>query len=429
MKIKNIDAYQIFDSRGFPTVEVEVLLENGVKGYGLVPSGASTGQFEALELRDKDKNLFKGKSVYKAISNVKNEITPLLIGESVFEQETIDKKMIDLDGTQNKSRLGANAILGVSMAVSKAAANENGIPLYEYLGNGEGNLIPLNEIQILGGGAHADWAIDIQDFLVIAIGAKTYEETLEMTYNIYHTAGEIMKERGKCGGIADEGGWWPDYVSNEEPFEVLMEAIQRAGYIPGKDVGISLDIAASDLYDGEHYKFQLTNETFTRKEFYNLMVLWCTKYPVISIEDPFADTDFESWKQFTQELGHRVQIVGDDLFTTNIKRIEQGIEEELANSVLIKLNQIGSVSETIKAIRLTQKEGWLPVISARSGETEDTFICHLAVGTNAGQLKVGSFARSERMAKWNENLRIQRSLGDNSKFIGGKIFQRIFKKN
>lgn len=428
MKIKNIDAYQIYDSRGFPTIEVEVILESGVKGYGLVPSGASTGQFEALELRDKDENLFRGKSVYKAISNVKNEIAALLVGESVFEQETVDQKMIDLDGTQNKSRLGANAILGVSMAVSKAAANEKGIPLYEYLGNGKGNLIPLNEIQILGGGAHADWAIDIQDFLVIAIGAKTYEETIEMTYNIYHTAGRIMKEKGKCVGIADEGGWWPDYVSNEEPFEVLMEAIQRAGYTPGKDVGISLDIAASDLYDGEHYKFKLTNETFTRKEFYNLMVLWCTKYPVISIEDPFADTDFESWKQFTQELGHRVQIIGDDLFTTSIKRIEQGIEEELANSVLIKLNQIGSVSETIKAIHLTQKAGWLPVVSARSGETEDTFICHLAVGTNAGQLKVGAFARSERMVKWNENLRIQRSLGDNSKFIGGKIFQRIFKK-
>lgn len=428
MKIKNIDAYQIYDSRGFPTIEVEVILENGVKGYGLVPSGASTGQFEALELRDKDENLFRGKSVYKAISNVKNEIAPLLVGESVFEQETIDQKMIDLDGTKNKSRLGANAILGVSMAVSNAAANEKGIPLYEYLGNGKGNLIPLNEIQILGGGAHADWAIDIQDFLVIAIGAKTYEETLEMTYNIYHTAGQIMKEKGKCVGIADEGGWWPDYASNEEPFEVLMEAIQRAGYIPGKDVGISLDVAASDLYDGEHYKFKLTNETFTHKEFYNLMVLWCTKYPVISIEDPFADTDFESWKQFTQELGHRVQIIGDDLFTTSIKRIEQGIKEELANSVLIKLNQIGSVSETIKAIRLTQKAGWLPVVSARSGETEDTFICHLAVGTNTGQLKVGAFARSERMVKWNENLRIQRSLGDNSKFIGGKIFKRIFKK-
>lgn len=426
MKIKSIDAYQIYDSRGFPTVEVEVILENGIKGYGLVPSGASTGQFEALELRDKDNNLFRGKSVYKAISNVKNEIASALIGASVFEQETLDQKMIDLDGTPNKSRLGANAILGVSMAVAKAAANAKGIPLYEYLGNGEGHLIPLNEIQILGGGAHADWAIDIQDFLVIAIGAKTYEETLEMTYNIYHTAGEIMKERGKCVGIADEGGWWPDYVSNEEPFEVLMEAIERAGYVPGKDIGISLDIAASDLYDGENYKFQLGNKTFTRQQFYDLMVLWCTKYPVISIEDPFADTDFENWKKFTKELGHRVQIIGDDLFTTNIKRIQEGIEEKSANSVLIKLNQIGSVSETIKAIRLTQKAGWLPVVSARSGETEDAFICHLAVGTNAGQLKVGSFARSERMVKWNENLRIQRSLGESSKFIGGKIFEQIF---
>tara|TARA_R110001583_G_scaffold21479_4_gene81646 strand:- start:1663 stop:2961 length:1299 start_codon:yes stop_codon:yes gene_type:complete len=425
MKIKNIDAYQIYDSRGFPTIEVEVTLESGVKGFGLVPSGASTGQFEALELRDKYASFFRGKSVYKAIGNVKNEIAPLLKGISVFEMEVIDQKMIELDGTPNKSRLGANAILGVSMAVAKAAANEKGIPLYEYLGKGEGNLIPLNEIQILGGGAHADWATDIQDFLVIAAGAKTYEETLEMTYNIYHVAGEIMKKRGKCVGIADEGGWWPDYATNEEPFEVLMEAFVKAGYIPGKDVAISLDIAASDLYDGENYHFKLENKSFTPSEFYDLMALWCTKYPIISIEDPFADTDFECWKKFTEEFGSRVQIIGDDLFTTNLKRIETGIKEKLANSVLIKLNQIGTVTETIKAIRLTQEAGWLPVVSARSGETEDAFICHLAVGTNAGQLKVGSFARSERMVKWNENIRIQRSLGENAIFIGGTIYSKI----
>lgn len=287
----------------------------------------------------------------------------------------------------------------------------------------------MNEIQILGGGAHAGWANDIQDFLVIAIGAKTYEETLEMTYNIYHVAGEIMKEKGKCVGIADEGGWWPDYTSNEEPFEIFMEAIERAGYVAGKDVAISLDIAASDLYDGTHYSLPLDNKTYTPNEFYDLMVLWCKKYPIISIEDPFADTDFENWKRFVAELGNSVQIIGDDLFTTNIKRIEIGIKENLANSVLIKLNQIGTVSETIKAIKLTQSAGWLPVVSARSGETEDAFISHLAIGTNAGQLKVGSFARSERMVKWNENLRIQRDLGDRATFIGGKIYDRIFSKN
>ncbi|NMH89536.1 phosphopyruvate hydratase [Flavivirga algicola] len=428
MKIKDIDAYQIYDSRGFPTLEVEVTLASGTQGYGLVPSGASTGQFEALELRDNDSSRFRGKSVFKAINNVKTILSDALKGTSVFDMEQIDRKMIALDGTVNKSNLGANAILGVSMAVANAAANEKGIPLYEYLGEGKGTLIPLNEIQILGGGAHAAWAIDIQDYLVIAVGAKTYEETLEMTHNIYHAAGEVMKARGKCVGIADEGGWWPDYLTNEEPFEVFLEAVEKAGYVAGKDVAISLDIAASDLFDGEKYHFKLTNESFSPEAFCDLMIDWCDKYPIISIEDPFADTDFESWKRFNKVCGDKVQIIGDDLFTTNIERIKQGIEAGLANSVLIKLNQIGTVTETLEAIRVTQEAGWLPVVSARSGETEDAFISHLAVATNAGQLKVGSFARSERMIKWNENLRIQRSLGDKAQFIGSKIYERILKK-
>ena len=425
MNIKQIDAYQIYDSRGYPTLEVEVTLENGIKGYGLVPSGASTGQFEALELRDHDKNKFRGKSVFKAISHVKAEIASVLVGDSVFDQRGIDQKMIILDGTENKSRLGANAILGVSMAVANAGANAKGVPLYEYLGDGKGNLIPLNEIQILGGGAHADWANDIQDFLVIAIGAKSYEESLEITHNVYHAAGEVMKARGKRLGIADEGGWWPDYCTNEEPFEVFMEAVDKAGYVAGKDVAISLDIAASDLYDGKNYNLPLDKKSFSRNDFFELMKSWCGKYPVISIEDPFADTDIENWKRFNAEMGNKVQIIGDDLFTTNIKRINWGVEQELANSVLIKLNQIGSVTETIEAIRLTQKVGWLPVVSARSGETEDAFISHLAVATNVGQLKVGSFARSERMVKWNENIRIQRHLGERAKFIGADIYRTI----
>ncbi len=428
MRIKDIDAYQIYDSRGFPTLEVEVTLDSGIKGYGLVPSGASTGQFEALELRDDDSTRFRGKSVFKAINNVKTVLSEALKGTSVFNLEQIDRKMIALDGTVNKSNLGANAILGVSMAVANAAANQQGIPLYEYLGEGKGVLIPLNEIQILGGGAHAAWATDIQDYLVIAVGAKTYEETLEITHNIYHAAGEVMKARGKCVGIADEGGWWPDYLTNEEPFDVFLEAVKKAGYIAGKDVAISLDIAASDLFDGTKYHFKLTDESFTPQEFCDLMITWCDKYPIISIEDPFSDTDFESWKRFNETCGHKVQIIGDDLFTTNIERIKQGIEEGLANSVLIKLNQIGTVTETLEAIRLTQEAGWLPVVSARSGETEDAFISHLAVATNAGQLKVGSFARSERMIKWNENLRIQRSLGNKAQFIGGKIYERILKE-
>ncbi|WP_373517819.1 phosphopyruvate hydratase, partial [Pricia sp.] len=306
-----------------------------------------------------------------------------------------------------------------------AAANAKGVPLYEYLGEGKGNLIPLNEIQILGGGAHADWANDIQDFLVIAIGAKTYGETLEITHNIYHAAGEVMKARGKCMGIADEGGWWPDYKRNEEAFEVLLEAIEKAGYVAGKDVAISLDIAASDLYDGTSYNLPLDNKSYSPDEFYDCLKSWCKKYPIISIEDPFADTDFKNWKRFTAEMGSKIQIIGDDLFTTNLKRIQEGIDQDLANSVLIKLNQIGTVSETIQAIHLTQDAGWLPVVSARSGETEDAFIAHLAVATNAGQLKVGSFARSERMVKWNENIRIQRQLGKRAKFIGAGIYKGI----
>ena len=425
MKIKNIDAYQIYDSRGYPTIEVEITAENGKKGYGLVPSGASTGQFEALELRDKNKDLFRGKSVFKAISNVKTEIASALLGTSIYDQELIDQKLIALDGTENKSRLGANAILGVSMAVANTAANSKGLPLYQYLGNGKGNLIPLNEIQILGGGAHAGWANDIQDFLAIAVGAKTYEETLEITHNLYHAAGEVMKKRGKKSGIADEGGWWPDYKSNEEPFEVFLEAIDKAGYIAGKEVAISLDIAASDLYDGKNYNLPLDDKSYSPNEFYDLIKSWCNKYPIISIEDPFADTDFDLWKCFKAEMGKKIQIIGDDLFTTNKNRIQQGIDQDLANAVLIKLNQIGTVTETIEAIRLTQKAGWLPVISARSGETEDAFIAHLAVATNAGQLKVGSFARSERMVKWNENLRIKRNLADQAKFVGAGIYHGI----
>lgn len=428
MKITDIDAFQIYDSRGYPTLEVEVTLSNGIKGQGMVPSGASTGQFEAHELRDGDETRFKGKSVGKAILNVKTEISGALAGKSVFDQEDIDQTMIKLDGTKNKSRLGANAILGTSMAVASAAAETKDIPLYEYLGSGTGNLLPLNEIQILGGGAHAGWSNDIQDFLAIAIGAKSYEESLEIIHNIYHSAGEIMKERGKCVGVADEGGWWPNYTSNEEPFQVFLDATERAGYIPGKDVSISLDIAASDLYREDKYHLPLDHKSFTPDQFYALLKSWCEKYPIISIEDPFADTDVTNWKRFTAEFGDKLQIIGDDLFTTNKNRIQVGIDQGLANAVLIKLNQIGTVTETMEAIRLTQNAGWLPVISARSGETEDAFISHLAVGTNAGQLKVGSFSRSERMVKWNEILRIKRQLKGKSTFIGSGIYDRILKR-
>jgi enolase len=431
MKIASISAWQIFDSRGNPTVEAEVVLENGVRGRGSVPSGASTGQFEALELRDGDAKRFRGKSVFKAIANVQETIAPALQARDVFDQSGLDEAMITLDGTPNKSRLGANAILSVSMAAANAAAAVRGEPLYMSLGGGAGNLLPLPEIQILGGGAHANWRTDVQDFLLIATGARSFADVMEITHNVYHAAGEILKERGKFFGVADEGGYWPEFKTNEEALLLMVEAIQRAGYQPGRDAAISLDIAASDLFDEKNrtYRFALEQRNFSNAEFAALLADWGERYPIISIEDPMADTDWDGWQMIYKKLGARLQIIGDDLFTTNLSRIRAGVEKGIANAVLIKLNQIGTVTETIKAIQLTQQAGWLPVVSARSGETEDAFITHLAVATNAGQLKVGSFARSERMAKWNEVIRIERGLSGRARFIGAEIFRKIFKTN
>jgi enolase len=418
MKITSIEAWQIYDSRGVPTVEAEVTLANGVRGRGLAPSGASTGQFEAIELRDGDLKRFRGKSVFKAIANIQNEIASALCGADVFEQAALDKKLIELDGTPNKSRLGANAILPVSMALANAAAAARNQPLHAYLG--QGTLLPVPEIQIVGGGAHANWRTDVQDFLLIATGARSFEEVMEITHNVYHAAGDILRERKKYFGVADEGGFWPDFARNEDALELMVEAIRRAGYTPGRDAAIALDIAASDLYDPEtgRYRFNLEKRAFTSGEFCSLVADWCNRFPIVSVEDPMADTDWEGWRAIMEKLGGRIQIVGDDLFTTNAQRIRKGIENKVANAVLIKLNQIGTVTETIEAIRLTQAAGWQPIVSARSGETEDAFISHLAVATNAGQLKVGSFSRSERMAKWNEILRIERHLGARAKFAG-----------
>jgi enolase len=423
MKIASISAYQVFDSRGNPTIEAEIALENGTRGRGMVPSGASTGQFEALELRDHDPKSFRGKSVFQAIKNVHEIIAPELRGRDVFDQVGLDRAMIALDGTPNKSRLGANAILAVSMAAAQTGAAARGEPLFAYLG--KGNLLPLPEIQITGGGAHANWRTDVQDFLLIAVGARSYAEVMEITHNVYHAAGEIMKKRGQYFGVADEGGFWPEFKTNEEPIQLLVEAIELAGYRPGQDAAISLDVAASDLFDEKNgvYRFALEQRQFSTPEFAALVEDWCTRYPIISIEDPMADTDWDGWSMIYQKLGHRVQIIGDDLFTTNIQRIQAGIDKRIANAVLIKLNQIGTVTETLDAIRLTQRAGWLPVVSARSGETEDAFISHLAVATNAGQLKVGSFSRSERMSKWNEVIRIERHLDGRARFMGGEIFR------
>lgn len=420
MKIDSINAWQIYDSRGVPTVEAEVRLASGVRGRGIAPSGASTGQFEALELRDKDPKWFRGKSVFLAIANIQNEIASALRGMVVFDQAALDKKLIELDGTSNKSRLGANAILSVSMAVANAAANASGRPLYDYLGQGRGTLLPIPEIQIIGGGAHANWRTDVQDYLLIAVGAKTFGEVMEITHNVYHAAGDILRGRNKYFGLADEGGFWPEFERNEDALKLLVEAISHAGYTPGKEAAIALDIAASDLFDEKTglYQFKLEQRKFTSHEFGALMADWCLRYPIISIEDPMADTDWDGWRRVTDELGKTVQLVGDDLFTTNVRRIRTGIEKSVSNAVLIKLNQIGTLTETLEAIRLTQEAGWQPIVSARSGETEDAFISHLAVATNAGQLKVGSFARSERMVKWNEVMRIERDLGARARFAG-----------
>lgn len=425
MKITSIDALQIFDSRGNPTVEVIATLEDGTTGHGLVPSGASTGHHEALELRDGDKNRFHGKSVFKALSHVKGEIAREVLGRDVFDQSGLDAALIALDGTPDKSRLGANAILGTSMAVAQAAAKAKRVPLFESLGNGEGTLLPLPEIQIFGGGKHAQGRIDIQDFMIMALTAQTYDETLEVTSNVFHAAAEIMRKRGLLAGVADEGGYWPMFDRNEDVFDALLASIELAGYTPGREVGISLDIAATDLFHDGHYTLGLEKRRFTSDEFAALMIEWVQKYPIVSIEDPMAEDDWDGWKIVRQAIGHRCQLIGDDHFTTNLTRIERGIAANTANAVLIKLNQIGTVTETIAAIRRTQQAGWLPVVSARSGETEDAFIAHLAVATNAGQLKVGSFSRSERMAKWNEVLRIQRQLSTRARFVGAGIFTKV----
>ena len=420
MQISGLKALQIYDSRGEPTVECKVTLTNGVAGTGMVPAGASTGRYEALELRDGDLRRWRGRSVLKAIDNIEKILAPVVCGRSVLAQTEIDQAMIDADGTDNKSKLGANAILAVSMAVANAAAKAQQLPLYEYLGGGD--LLPLPQIQIFGGGAHAAWRTDIQDFLIIAVGASSCSESLRMVHDVYHSTGRWMHRHHKDCGVADEGGYWPAFDSHTQILDTVSECIEQAGYRAGGDIAIALDIAASELHDGQRYRFRLEDKTLSSDEWINELAAWCRDYPIVSIEDPLADVDIAGWRCLYERLGDAIQIVGDDLFTTNCARIKTGVEQSLANAVLVKPNQIGTVSETLQAIRLAQGAGWRAVISARSGETEDTFISHLAVGSNAGQLKVGSFARSERMAKWNELIRIENCLNAKSRFIGKQVF-------
>lgn len=425
MRITDISAYQVYDSRGNPTVEAVVTLANGIRGSAIVPSGASTGTRESFELRDRDQTRFLGRSVFRAVENIKGEINQALKESDVTAQRELDERMIELDGTDNKRRLGANAILAVSMAIARTAAQALDLPLFAYLGQGRGTLLPLPEIQIVGGGAHTSGRIDVQDFMIVCLGADSCEQCLEMTFNVYHSAARILKERGKLAGLADEGGFWPMFDANEEVFELLLEAISRADYAAGTEVALSLDLAATGLFKEGAYRFNLENRSFTPAEFRKLLIGWCEKYPIISLEDPFAEEDRASWAEFTKAMGQRIQIVGDDLFSTNLNLLQDGIRQGLANSALIKLNQIGTVTETLACIQAAQQSGWLPIVSARSGETEDPFIAHLAVATNAGQLKVGSFARSERMAKWNELIRINRQLGEKARFLGGAIFKPV----
>ncbi len=423
-KIASVKARQVFDSRANPTVEVDMVLEDGTLGRAMVPSGASTGQFEALELRDGGEYL-NGKGVRNAVRNVNELIGPALIGMDCRDQKAIDKKMLELDGTSNKSNLGANAILGCSMAACWAAANYYHMPLYQYLGGAQATTIPVPMIQIIGGGAHAAMAIDIQDFLVIPLKAESFEKGYEMVVNVYFAAKKLFKELGKPLSVADEGGFWPTgFSSNEDGVALLTESIRRAGYEPGVEMGIALDVAASEFYHAEKgtYVLALENRELDTAAFVDMLCEWVEKYPIISIEDGVAEEDWEGMQLLSQKLGQKIQLIGDDIFTTNLERIKRGVRLGCNNAVLIKLNQIGTVSETLQAIEYTKTHGYLPVISARSGETEDSIITHLAVATNAGQLKVGSVARSERTAKWNEVIRIEEQLGDSAYYPAEKIF-------
>jgi len=420
---------EILDSRGNPTVEVEVYLEDGSMGRAAVPSGASTGAFEAVELRDGDKGRYLGKGVTNAVKNVNEIIAPEIVGFDVFDQVAIDQAMIDLDGTENKGKLGANAILGVSMAVAKAAANSLGLPLYQYIGGVNAKTLPVPMMNILNGGEHADNNVDIQEFMVMPVGAKSFAEALRMGAEIFHNLKNVLKGKGLNTAVGDEGGFAPNLTSNEEALQVIIDAIKSAGYKPGEDVMLALDVAATEMYNKEEKKYELSGEGLVKTseemvEFYSDLV---EKYPIISIEDGLDEEDWEGWKLLTEKLGSKIQLVGDDLFVTNTKRLSKGIENATANSILIKLNQIGTVTETLDAIEMAKRAGYTAVISHRSGETEDATIADLVVAVNAGQIKTGAPSRTDRVAKYNQLLRIEDTLDSSAKFAGRSAFYNIKK--
>lgn len=419
--IFDVRARQILDSRGNPTVEVDVITENGVLGRASVPSGASTGKHEAVELRDGDNAVYLGKGVLKAVEFVNENISEKLRGVDAFEQNYIDHLMIDLDGTENKSKFGANAILGVSLAVAKAAAQESRQPLYRYIGGVNANTLPIPMMNILNGGAHADNKIDFQEFMVMPIGADSFSEALRWGAEIFHTLKGVLKKKGYSTNVGDEGGFAPNIGSNTEAIEIVLQAIEAAGYKPGLDVFIAMDAAASELYNSEEkvYHFhKSTGEKLTSSEMVSYWIEWANKYPIISIEDGLDEDDWSGWKLLTESLGKKVQLVGDDLFVTNVKRLQRGIDEHIANSILVKVNQIGSLTETIDTVNLATRHAYTSIISHRSGETEDTTIADLAVALNAGQIKTGSISRTDRIAKYNQLLRIEEELGDRAQFLG-----------
>lgn len=422
--IQSIHARQILDSRGNPTVEVDVFTDNGAFGRAAVPSGASTGVHEAVELRDGDKSVYMGKGVLKAVANVNDVIAPELIGFDVFEQNQIDQIMISLDGTKNKSKLGANAILGVSLAVAKAAAMESGQPLYRYIGGVNANTLPVPMMNILNGGSHADNGIDFQEFMVIPAGAPTFSESLRMGAQIFHELKAVLKSKGLSTNVGDEGGFAPDLKNNVEAIEVVLQAIEKAGFRPGEDVFIAMDPASSEFYDEDKglYVFKKsTGDELTSEQMANYWTEWVNKYPIKSIEDGMQEDDWKGWKMMTEAVGDKIQIVGDDLFVTNVERLQKGIDENIANALLVKVNQIGSLTETINAVDLCHRNKYKSVMSHRSGETEDSTIADLAVALNTGQIKTGSASRSDRMAKYNQLLRIEEQLGDSAYFPGLKF--------
>lgn len=424
--IAGLFARQILDSRGNPTIEVEVILEDGSVGRAAVPSGASTGSREAVELRDGDAKKYLGKGVLKAVQNVNNKIAPELIGTEVTEQVLIDKMMIEMDGTKNKKKLGANAILGVSLAVAKAAANELDLPLFQYLGGTNAKELPVPMMNVINGGEHADNNVDIQEFMIVPVGADTFSNALRMGVEIFHHLKEVLKKRKLNTAVGDEGGFAPDLKSNEQAIEVILQAVKAAGYKEGRDILLALDIAASELYSNKKYVLSAEKKSkLSSDEMIDFIARLTKKYPIISVEDGLAENDWKGWQRLTEQLGDKIQIVGDDVFVTNTEILAKGIKEKVGNSILIKVNQIGTLTETLDAVEMAKRAGYTTVISHRSGETEDTTIADIAVAVNAGQIKTGSLCRSDRIAKYNQLLRIEEILGDCAVYKGKDVFYNL----